>query len=157
MSSLAFNPTRAFSRRENIGYSEGGFTLIEILITVVIIGILAAIAIPVFINARNAAREANVLSDFSGVMIKVSNKYYEPGFNKDTPITAALLGSKAPQVQGTTIWKVHNSTEAGYCIVLYNTDSKEFNSPSRAIIQGSNPTACQSYNVTGTYFDTFGV
>lgn len=42
-----------------------GFTLVEILIVVVILGILAAIVVPQFTNAANEARTGNVLTQTS--------------------------------------------------------------------------------------------
>ena len=42
---------------------DGGFTLIELLVVIIIIGILAAIAIPVFLNQRKKGWDSAVKSD----------------------------------------------------------------------------------------------
>lgn len=44
---------------------EDGFTLIELLVVILIIGILAAIAIPAFLNQRKSSVDAAVMSDVS--------------------------------------------------------------------------------------------
>ena len=49
--------------RKAMDENEEGFTLIELLVVIIIIGILAAIAIPVFLNQRKKAVDSSMKSD----------------------------------------------------------------------------------------------
>ncbi len=53
--------------RKSMEQKDQGFTLIELLVVMIIIGILAAIAIPVFLNQRKRAADTATKSDLRTV------------------------------------------------------------------------------------------
>lgn len=69
---------------------DAGFSLVELLVVVVIIGILAAIAIPIFNNQKSKAQRSSAVSDVRGAVQELQGAIGD----------AVNLGT-APQVSGT--------------------------------------------------------
>ena len=70
-----------------------GFTLIELLIVVVIIGIVAAIAIPKFNNTKGKANAAALRSDLRNLASAQEAYFYEHSAYADSPALLKLNSS----------------------------------------------------------------
>ncbi|MHB1658689.1 MAG: type II secretion system protein [Acidithiobacillus sp.] len=71
--------------------SEQGFTLIELIVVIVILGILAAFAIPRFVNLQNDARRS-VLQGVSGSLQAASALAYSKAL-VSTPVQTGSTGT----------------------------------------------------------------
>jgi prepilin-type N-terminal cleavage/methylation domain-containing protein len=69
-----------------------GFTLIELLIVVVIIGILAAIAIPKFANTKTKAYQTAMKSDLRNLVTAEEAFFSDSGYYRGYTQVSAALG-----------------------------------------------------------------
>jgi type IV pilus assembly protein PilA len=75
---------------------EGGFTLIELLVVMIIIGILAAIAIPIFLNQRKKAQDSAAKADVSTIGKEVATYFVD---NAGVPVVTIVGAGAAARYQ----------------------------------------------------------
>ena len=106
---------------------EGGFTLIELLVVIIIIGILAAIAIPVFLNQRKKGYDAQAKSDLRNFGTLEETYLTDNSAYSTTTSPFASTGATPIKMSPNnviTLLAVNGGT--GFCAYSHNSNSTNY-------------------------------
>ena len=88
------------NRKRGRNLLEKGFTLVELMIVIVIVGVLSAVALPNFLSQTNKAKGTEARSQLSSIIKGASASYLEGG---DIKIEADITAGKAADNE-CTLW-----------------------------------------------------
>jgi type IV pilus assembly protein PilA len=105
--------------RKSMEERDGGFTLIELLVVIIIIGILAAIAIPVFLRQRQKGYNAGAKSDLRNLATQEETYFTDANPQAYTALLTDLSDYK--RTDGVMVALRVATDGQSYCIETYNT------------------------------------
>jgi len=109
---------------------EEGFTLIELLVVIIIIGILAAIAIPVFLNQRQKGYDAQAKSDLRNMA--TAEETYLTDNNTYTSNVADLVAAGFKKSGNVDAWSATGTADTGYVLTACSQSGKKWKYDSSA-------------------------
>jgi type IV pilus assembly protein PilA len=88
--------------RQRMAQDESGFTLVELLVVMLILGLLAAIAIPAFFNQRDKARDSQAKT-YARTAETAMETYATDNNGAYNGATVAILQGLEPKLNGATL------------------------------------------------------
>lgn len=99
-----------FANQRHLYMKKNGFTLIELMITVAIVGILAAIAYPSYQDSVRKTKRANAQADLMELASFMERKYTETMAYPSTSIALPFLTSPRNSTKAYDLTKVSDSS-----------------------------------------------
>ena len=105
---------------------DQGFTLVELLVVMIVIGVLAAVAIPTFLNQRNKGYDSQAKSDARSIQTEAET-YYTDAQAYPANIVVVTPASPAPSTPAAdTIYVKQSASSTVTTTVTLNSAKTKF-------------------------------